>query len=224
MLLLGRMYYKLQETKLNLTNWWAELNGRLFDIRHGVETSRQIAASELDVPASLKTHAVKYQPTKVKTFMKAMSGLHLQEEENFAFVDFGCGKGRCLLMAARFGFGKIVGIELSTSLAAIARNNADAFKRGRFRSLIEIQNCSSADAELPTQPSVYFFYNPFDEKIMRETFESIDKITSERKFEAYVVYINPQHQQTLREKGFSLLKSGKTGGEEWTIWHRGVTS
>lgn len=218
MSLIGRVYYKLQRTGLGFSDWWAELSGRIFDIVHGVDTSGQIAASELDVPALLKSHAVKYQPTKIKTFLKAMSHLRIQEPEKFAFIDFGCGKGRCLLLAVPFGFGQILGVELSPSLAAIARKNADAFKRVGVRSLIEIQNCPSSEANLPEQPSVYFFYNPFDQQIMRETFESIDKITSERMFEAYVVYINPQHQQTLRENGFSLLHSGKTGGEEWTIW------
>lgn len=220
MSLVGRVYYKLQATGLSLSNWRAELSGRIFDIVHGVDTSGQIAASELDVPSLLKAHAVKYQPTKIKTFMKAMSGLDLRDAENFAFVDFGCGKGRCLLMAARFGFGKIVGVELSPSLAAIAQKNADAFRKRRIGQVLEIQNCPSADAELPAQPSVYFFYNPFDEKIMRETFELINRDRSDGKFEAYVVYINPRHREPIQNSGFSLLKSGKTGGEEWTIWRR----
>lgn len=222
MSLIGQVYYKLQPRWLNLTDWWAELSGRVFDIIHGVETSGQIAAVELDVPSPLKPHAVKYQPTKTRTFARAVSRLPIDAPEKFAFIDFGCGKGRCLLLATRFGFGRIVGIELSPSLAEVARNNADVFSNKGIRPTIEIQNCPSVDAVLPSQPSVYFFYNPFDERIMRETFELIDKTVSNIKFEAFVVYVNPLHQEIVRERGFSLLHSGKTRGDEWSVWHREV--
>lgn len=222
MSLVGRIYYKLQATGLGFSNWRAELSGRIFDLVHGVDTGGQIAASELDVPALLKPHAVKYQPTKIKTFLKAMSHLRILNPAEFAFIDFGCGKGRCLLLATRFGFGRIVGIELSPSLAEVARNNVDVFINKGIRPTIEIQNCPSVDAVLPSQPSVYFFYNPFDERIMRETFELIDKTVSDIKFEAFVVYVNPLHQEIVRERGFSLLHSGKPRGDEWSVWHREV--
>lgn len=39
------------------------------------------------------------------------------------FLDLGSGKGRMVLSAARFPFRRIIGVELSNDLTAIARRN-----------------------------------------------------------------------------------------------------
>lgn len=41
--------------------------------------------------------------------------------EDYTFVDIGCGKGRAVLLASEVRFREIVGIELNTKLAVLAR-------------------------------------------------------------------------------------------------------
>ena len=44
-------------------------------------------------------------------------------DEGDVFVDFGCGKGRVLFLAARYRFARIIGVELSERMAEQARRN-----------------------------------------------------------------------------------------------------
>ena len=44
------------------------------------------------------------------------------------FLDLGAGKGRMLLAASRYPFRRVIGVELSDRLAAIARSNVAAFR------------------------------------------------------------------------------------------------
>src|SRR5207245_5268496 len=44
------------------------------------------------------------------------------------FVDFGCGKGRALVLAAEHGFRRVLGIECDAQLFAAAQRNARAYR------------------------------------------------------------------------------------------------
>ena len=44
-------------------------------------------------------------------------------DQSDVFLDFGCGKGRVLLIASEYKFKKIIGIEFSPELAGIALKN-----------------------------------------------------------------------------------------------------
>jgi len=53
----------------------------------------------------------------------AIEGLDV-DHANFTFIDFGSGKGRVLLLAARYPFKEVVGIEFSKELNDIALLNS----------------------------------------------------------------------------------------------------
>lgn len=216
----GSYYHRFHGLLLQIKNEFYEIRGRLYDSWNAVETCGQVSVVDLDIPDQFKAHAVKYQPAKIGVFLDAMNSLPARDWGDFAFVDFGCGKGRGLLLATQFPFGRIVGIELSESLASIARRNSKRFMGGRHNSRIDIQCCSSVEAILPRQPSVYFFYNPFDEHVTADTMRVIDSLLVELNCEAYVLYINPRHKDVFAGNAFRLIGSGTRCGEDWTLWHR----
>ena len=216
----GSYYHRFHGLLLWIKNEFYEIRGRLYDSWNGVETCGEVSVVDLDIPDKFKVHAVKYQPAKIGVFLDAMNSLPARNWADFAFVDYGCGKGRCLLLATKFRFDRIVGIDLSELLTSIARRNSKRFKGGRHNSRIDIQCCSSVEAKLPRRPSVYFFYNPFDEHVMADTMRCIDGLLVEISCEAYAVYINPRHMDVFAANGFRLIGSGKRCGEEWTLWHR----
>jgi SAM-dependent methyltransferase len=217
---LGTSYHAMREFLLRTRDSIYELRGAAFDAWHGVETDGKVPVTDLDIPNHLKTHAVRYQPTKIAVFNQAMRGLPDRDLEKFAFVDFGCGKGRCLLLSTQFPFSKIVGIEVSGSLSDVARDNAGRFRSGEFSDKIEVQQAAAAEARLPRCPSVYFFYNPFDRKVMAETLDNILSVLEETGNEAFIVYVNPMHDSLMPESGFSRVSSGRARGEDWAVWHR----
>jgi SAM-dependent methyltransferase len=216
----GSYYHSFLGLLAWIRNEFCEIQGRLYDSWNGIETSGQVSLTELDIPDPYKAHAVKYQPVKIVVFLDAMSSLPIRNWGDFAFVDYGCGKGRALLLATRFDFGRIVGIDLSAKLTSIARRNSDRFVGGRHKPQIDIQTCSSVDAELPSRPSVYFFYNPFDEQVMSETLRCIDELLVEIDCDAYALYINPRYKDVFPAYGFRLISSGMKCSDEWMVWHR----
>lgn len=83
------------------------------------------------------------------------------------FLDFGAGKGRILLAAANLGFRRVVGVEVSSELASIARRNV------RGRANIEIVEADAAAFPIPTDAGVFFFYNPFFGTVLDRVLENI---------------------------------------------------
>ena len=45
------------------------------------------------------------------------------DASRFTFVDLGCGKGKPLMVAASYGFRRLVGVDISAECIAIARRN-----------------------------------------------------------------------------------------------------
>lgn len=200
------------------------LRVRLFDVLNGVETLEQVQQSDLDMPEKARNAAERYQPTKISVFNDAIAAIPETDLSKFAFVDFGSGKGLCLLLAAKAGFGRLIGIELSPSLCLASRKNLKSFRRGQFEKIAEVQNESAPEANLPDQSSVFYFYNPFNEQLMTKTLESIKRHLEAATSESYLVYINPKHANVVAYSGFELIASGTKCREEWTIWRRPICS
>ena len=80
----------------------------------------------------------------------------------------GSGKGRALVAAA-LPFRRIVGVEFSPELEELARANVERFMRkSAYGGSIE-SVCEDATAyDLPPEPLVLHFFNPFEEPVMRD--------------------------------------------------------
>ena len=85
-----------------------------------------------------------------------------------AFLDYGAGLGRAMLVAARFPFRRIVGVELSEELAAGARQNLSRF-RGRKAEDFLVVTADAVDYDVPDDISVVYLYSPF----LGETFQRV---------------------------------------------------
>src|SRR6185437_1423823 len=72
-------------------------------------------------------HASIYQASNYFLLEKAFEFLKA-EDANIGLVDFGCGKGRVLIVAAYHGFKSITGIEFSQNLCIEAEENMEKIK------------------------------------------------------------------------------------------------
>ncbi len=105
------------------------LQERLFDFRYGTDT---VTFTELGSLTILGQHAAEgtaYQPTRLRVVRRVLSAL--SPPPGSAFVDFGCGKGRVLLLAADYGFHRITGVEFAQELCGIARKRGSLSKENR---------------------------------------------------------------------------------------------
>lgn len=99
---------------------------------------------------------------------------------------------------------KVVGIEYYGLLAGIARKNFEHM----FRREADIIVCDAAvqDFHEFQSPVIAYFYNPFDEVVLKKVLTSLKTVKS------VIIYNNPCHQDVFVEMGFQLV-SGSHG------WH-----
>jgi SAM-dependent methyltransferase len=171
-----------------------------FDVSTGCDTSGMMHRKRLGAEAT------DYQPIDPDVFRATISHIH-EDFSCFTFVDFGCGKGRALLLAEHVGFDKIVGVEFSRRLARIARANAATMDSQR----ITVIDQDAREFAFPSSPLVVFLYNPFSGDILRST---MSKLRSRREI-AYIAYVNPMHADVVSsELGIQTIAA-----DDWcAIW------
>ncbi|MDX2203783.1 MAG: class I SAM-dependent methyltransferase [Hyphomicrobiaceae bacterium] len=142
-----------------------------FDARHGTDTAGAVEPGDLGIDdAETTRRAIRYLPSplRVTNWMLDRIGV---APEGCAFVDLGCGKGRVLLNAAQRPFAKVVGVEISSDLAAIARRNVETFQPASARvRAISIANADARAFEMPAGDLLIHMYHPFDPSISAAVF------------------------------------------------------
>lgn len=179
-----------------------------FDSTYGTDTARMVSVGGLDIPDDKLEHTNRYEAVVPEAFFGIMRELPVAHEE-FVFVDVGSGKGRALLLASRFPFQKIVGVEISAALIEVALNNIRLFKD-------EFQRCYAIHAvckdgagyELPQQKTVLYLNNPFDDQVMRPVVSNVEKSLRDHPRKVFVVYQRPLHRTTWdQSQAFRVIKS-----------------
>jgi hypothetical protein len=178
-----------------------------FDRTFGVDTGGLIPLSDLDIEDDNWVHGLMYAASPPQLFAEIMQNLPIRHED-FAFIDFGSGKGRVLLMASQFPFTRIVGVEFSRGLHEIAQRNIAAYRGSaqRCRSLASI--CMDAATwPIPSERAVFYLYRPFDEEVLTAVLGNIEKSLSAHTREVFVVYMNPMPETILdRQDWLAVIK------------------
>lgn len=147
--------------------------GICFDLKYGVRTGGNIALDKLKIEAESRSSGVHYQPVyiaQMRTILKK-----LRPSEGDVLVDYGCGKGRVLLVSSLFPFKHVVGVDFSEELCKIAADNASIFSARCSCSPIEVVRADAGEYEVQADQSIFFFFNPFDERIMKRVFARINE-------------------------------------------------
>jgi hypothetical protein len=160
---------------------------REFDDKHGVRTDCTIELEDLDV-AGLP--GLGYQPTPASVLDPILSGLGIDFRQ-FTFVDLGSGMGRVLLIASRFPFRKIIGVEFSADLQRVAeRNIANFAAAGHECARIELRCMNAADYEPPDGNVLFYMFNPFPAPVMEKVIANIKQSLEASPREIVVFYYN----------------------------------
>ncbi|MFC5136751.1 class I SAM-dependent methyltransferase [Actinomycetospora rhizophila] len=175
----------------------------MFDAVHGTDTATRVQVHDTDASGPNVAYAVDYEPTSYHEARALFQRLRLTDVHG-AFVDFGCGKGRMLLLATEYSFGRIVGIEFSQQLCDTARANVQKYCSST-EERVEILNEDAASYELSDDEVVFFFFNPFAEAVMSMVLESIYRSLRRRNRQVWVIYNNPRCR-ALFESGGVFLK------------------
>jgi SAM-dependent methyltransferase len=182
---------------------------REFDQRHGVDTAGIVHLAALDIVSPNKDLGVRYQAANPALVRRLLAQIPVESGE-YVFMDFGAGKGRTALLASEFPFRRVVGVEFSQELVDVARANAARFRSGAQRCHdIEFLCLDAVDIEIPADPVVLFFYNPFGEPVMHRVMERVCASLDRNPRPAYVVLMGDDELARPVERGGFVRVAGE---------------
>jgi len=184
---------------------------RRFDRAYGTETSERVPLENLSVEHESRAYEERYQPITARYFRRMLGATRMRYED-FVFVDLGAGKGRAVMLAARERFKKVVGVEFSRELCAVAERNAARFARVQPGCApIEIVCADAAEYDLPNEPLVIFMYNPFGAPVMTRVLERVRAWMNANHHALWVLYRNPVCHDRIEATGlFQVIVKAPT--------------
>jgi hypothetical protein len=136
-------------------------NDVAFDWLHGTNTRRPLDVEQFAVGTVGIDGAHGYRsvhPWRIKWTLVEFARREV-DWRSFHFVDYGAGRGKALVMAARFGFRELTGVEIEPGLVASAIWN-----------MRRVPNCNIQQSDVrafvpPSAPIFAFFADPFDNEV-----------------------------------------------------------
>jgi len=190
-----------------------------FDLRYGTDTLRRVELDTLDFESEHKLDATWYQPTQARPLRHILRKLDLPKDG--AFVDFGSGKGRVLLIAAQFRFEKVVGVEFSRELCEVACDNVKVFaERTHITARIDVVESDAATYPIEEDHKVFFMNNPFDEVIMNDVLANLRISVTQFPRKIWLIYHNPIFCGAVANSElFCAWQEFKTSGGKFRVYN-----
>lgn len=166
-----------------------------FDAAYGTDTGGLVWGESLEQPRSPDAAywATGYYGISPSAFTQALERLDLDWPQ-FTFVDVGCGKGRAMLLALRFPFRQVLGVELSPALVSVAQANIAGFsapwRQAQVR--VEAQIGDATAFPVPSGPVVFFLYHPFAAPLMKRFLAHVLEAAQSEPRDMVFLYANPE--------------------------------
>ncbi len=161
-----------------------------FDAAFGVDTGGFRSWRELQAGHANDPYISGYLGIAPSVGRRAIG--YVSAPENYTFIDYGCGKGRALIVASERPFRRVIGLEIAADLAATARRNASIMRASHpERPSIEIIEGDAASFVPPPGPLVLFFYQPFEMPVMRQVIAQFSASLNADPRPAVVIYVHP---------------------------------
>lgn len=172
--------------------------------KYGIDSTSANDLAEFQIKGNQLSHATEYMPVNYFTIEHVLE--HLPENaKGGIFLDIGCGKGRALCVAASYGFTRLHGIDFAKQLIDQAEKNLSLTKK-RIPSLhYELSWSDISTLELSKDVTTVFLFNPFDEVMMKNIIQKINRSLQQYPREFYVLYCSPRHEELFFADGYDVL-------------------
>lgn len=179
---------------------------RFFDWRFGTDTAGIIPLDKLEVVSEHKADGERYEGWNPLLFRELMAQLPISDLHRHTFLDFGCGKGLVMMLAAQHGFQKIIGVEFSKRLCEVCESNLQRFRRSARRDCdFHLINGDAAEYPVPTEVTVFCFFNPFGAITLGKVLKNIQASLAESPRRIWIAYGNAVHHDTVLAAGFRVV-------------------
>ena len=112
-----------------------------------------------------------YEPLAYRCIKKALALIESTPKD--VFLDYGSGKGRAVLVAARQPFRRVIGVELLEKLCEIARANIERTRGKLICQRVEVIAADATEFAVPNDVTVIYLYNPFWGDVMTDVQQQI---------------------------------------------------
>jgi SAM-dependent methyltransferase len=112
------------------------------------------------------------------------------ELNRHVFFDYGSGKGRAVLAAARYPFKRVLGLEIVEALNEIARTNI-ALAKPRLKAPVEVLTADATTFDIPDDVTIVYLYNPFLGEVLPAVQKKIETSLSRRPRSLRLYYACP---------------------------------
>lgn len=169
-----------------------------FDKKYGTDTGGRVYDVGAEAPEAMRRHFVHYQGTPPELVSRELRRQKL-DCSRFTFIDLGCGKGLPLMVASRFPFQKLIGVDVDSRLVDICQKNLERFCADRPSRLRDIDvRCQSAtDFEFPDGDLLLFLFNPFRGAIMEAVMRRLVASTPSVSRQVRIWYCNSLEKDTV---------------------------
>jgi SAM-dependent methyltransferase len=163
---------------------------RSFDGRFGTDTAGSVPAAQLGITDSnVRDKAILYLPSPARVTRWMLDNVGL-DHRDYSLVDLGCGKGRVLLVASDYPFQSITGVEISSALSEIARQNAIRYRSHcRKCHRVEIHTGDATQFAFPETNLLIHLYHPFEPDVTRAVLSNLQKSIEAKPRRVTIAYL-----------------------------------
>lgn len=167
--------------------------------KYGIHTTGADELEQLEKKGIDISHATIYMPVSYDLLETVFEQYAPQKFTHF--LDIGCGKGRAMCVAARYGAKKITGIDFSKEFCTAAEKNMAATRQHCPGLEYTIIHNDAFYYDIPEDVDGIFLFNPFDEVILEGVVERILESHEKRPRKITIIYANPLHKEVFTDAG-----------------------
>lgn len=160
-----------------------------------------------------------YEPAPYFDLQKIFTEFSFLKDSHL--IDYGCGKGRVLLMAALYGCPRVTGIDLNSDLCRIAESNVASLRTHKgMNTDIRVMEQDAIQYKIDPSINYFFFFNPFHLKVFIYVLKNIQNSVLQSPRNIWLIFLKPQRStiwqvekmrfftlQTIMEKPRCLVYS-----------------
>ena len=197
---MAQIEYKLREAISRAKGFLGE---HVVDRRRGTDTSRIVDLATAGVHTDGR---IPYVPSGWRSLPSALR--HLPVSEDDVFLDLGCGKGRVVVQAAERPFKRVIGVELSPELIAVAQENLHAVRDKLRCQNVDLIVADITTWQIPDDVTILYAYNPVRGELFEAAMNAMIASYDRNPRPMYLLYRYPREHDVLEASGrFHLLRT-----------------
>jgi hypothetical protein len=178
---------------------------RYYETRFGIHTAGSVrTVAVVQRPGLCKPYA----PIPYRSFFAVMRRVEIRPEED-VFLDYGAGRGRAMVLAARLPFRRVIGVEIEPDLVERARENIRRVSsRLRCRD-VQVVTADAAEFGCPDDATVLHFFDPFAGVILEQVIGNVQASLRRSPRRLTILFADPNHFAPLASSSGWLVKRGE---------------